>query len=108
MEDQSMAELKGTFACPICGVDSPHHHTEAEQRAYRQRRDWGIQIGLLQGDPVLQPNERFASQEEAQKRCDDLNSGPPSLRPSAIPIDLNALADEQLDDGDFTDSGEAK
>ena len=62
---------------------------------------WGIQIGLYQGDPILKEGEQFASEEEAQKRCDELNSGPPVLRPSAIPCDLHALADEQLDDGDF-------
>lgn len=91
--------MTGTRACPICGLDTPHHHTAAEQEAHRRRHyNWGIQVGLLNGDPVLlSPSEIFASEEHAQTRCDELNSGPPSLRPSAIPIDLNALADEQLD-----------
>lgn len=25
-----MTELQGTFACPICGYDKPHHHTTDE------------------------------------------------------------------------------
>jgi hypothetical protein len=25
--------LMGTFACPICGQDTPHHHTQAEIEA---------------------------------------------------------------------------
>jgi uncharacterized Zn finger protein (UPF0148 family) len=28
-----MTELKGTFACPICGQDTPHHHTKEEIEA---------------------------------------------------------------------------
>lgn len=28
-------EISGTFACPICGVDIPHHHTAREQAWYR-------------------------------------------------------------------------
>ena len=28
-----MTELKGTFACPICGQDTPHHHTSEEIEA---------------------------------------------------------------------------
>lgn len=109
-----MTALTGTFACPICGEDSPHHHTDAEQKAYRARFpgwDWGVQIGLVNGDPVLLHDAsgqvtRFASQKAAEMRCAELNVGPPSLRPSAIPCDLNALADEQLDDAfDSPDSG---
>jgi hypothetical protein len=30
------SELKGTFACPICGLDKPHAHSEAEQKGYRE------------------------------------------------------------------------
>lgn len=25
--------LKGTYACPICGQDTPHHHTQEEIEA---------------------------------------------------------------------------
>lgn len=35
--------------------------------------------------------------DEAEKRCDELNSGPPVLRPSAIPINLTSLAEEYRD-----------
>lgn len=31
-----MSEATGTFACPICGYDKPHPHSEAEQAAYRE------------------------------------------------------------------------
>ena len=33
-----MAEPIGTFACPICGVDVPHSHTEDEQKAYHEEQ----------------------------------------------------------------------
>lgn len=29
-------EPSGSFACPICGVDTPHHHTAAEIAAGKQ------------------------------------------------------------------------
>jgi hypothetical protein len=28
-----MTELTGTFTCPICGQDTPHHHTPEEVAA---------------------------------------------------------------------------
>ena len=35
-------DLNGTFACPICGLDKPHHHPDEQVAAYREdqvRRD---------------------------------------------------------------------
>lgn len=37
----------GTFACPICGVDNPHHHPDEQVAAYRDdqvRRDGWISV----------------------------------------------------------------
>ena len=36
-------EAQGTFACPICGHDKPHHHPDEQVAAYRedQERDDG-------------------------------------------------------------------
>jgi hypothetical protein len=31
-------ELRGTFACPICGYDKPHAHSEEEQKAYHEEQ----------------------------------------------------------------------
>lgn len=31
-------ETRGTFACPICGKDSPHHHTAPVVDAYQNKR----------------------------------------------------------------------
>jgi hypothetical protein len=31
-------EVSGTFACPICGVDMPHSHSETEQKAYHEEQ----------------------------------------------------------------------
>ena len=31
------AEASGTFACPICGEDKPHHHTAPVVNAYRTK-----------------------------------------------------------------------
>jgi hypothetical protein len=28
-----MTELSGTFNCPICGLDTPHHHSPKERRS---------------------------------------------------------------------------
>lgn len=42
VEDGMSGRLQGTFACPICGVDTPHAHREDEQRGYWEdqiRRD---------------------------------------------------------------------
>ena len=36
--ETDMSEPTGTFACPICGVDVPHPHTEEEQAAYREEQ----------------------------------------------------------------------
>lgn len=33
---ESDETIKGTFACPICGLDRPHHHPEAQVVAYRE------------------------------------------------------------------------
>lgn len=33
-----LSELAGTFACPICGVDKPHPHTEEQQKAYHEEQ----------------------------------------------------------------------
>ena len=35
---QVSEESRGTFACPICGVDVPHPHTESEQKAYHEEQ----------------------------------------------------------------------
>lgn len=42
-------EAQGTFACPICGYDEPHAHSEAEQQAYRddQIRNDGWRSALI-------------------------------------------------------------
>ncbi len=29
---------RGTFACPICGEDKPHHHTPVVVDAYQNKR----------------------------------------------------------------------
>lgn len=31
-------EPRGTFACPICGKDTPHHHTAPVVDAYQNKR----------------------------------------------------------------------
>jgi hypothetical protein len=31
-------ESAGTFACPICGLETPHHHTPAAVDAYHNKR----------------------------------------------------------------------
>lgn len=31
-----MTKAKGTFACPICGHDKPHHHPDKQVAAYRE------------------------------------------------------------------------
>lgn len=31
-----MTEAEGTFACPICGYDKPHHHSDKQVAAYRE------------------------------------------------------------------------
>lgn len=31
-------EHRGTFACPICGDDKPHHHTAPVVDAYQNKR----------------------------------------------------------------------
>lgn len=76
--------------------------------------NWGIQVGLIDGDPILlasafsearesgqtmRPEQalRYSSQEEAQKHCDRLNGGTPILRPSARPINLDDLVAEYRD-----------
>lgn len=33
IKKQRAAPLKGTFTCPICGEDTPHHHTQEEIEA---------------------------------------------------------------------------
>lgn len=33
LEDE---ESRGTFACPICGLDTPHYHSEEQVAAYRE------------------------------------------------------------------------
>lgn len=32
-------EARGTFACPICGDDKPHHHTAKVVDAYQNKRN---------------------------------------------------------------------
>ena len=75
---------------------------------------WGIQVGLMDGDPILLASVfseaggsgqtmrldqalRYPSRDEAQRHCDRLNSGTPILRPSAQPINLDELAAEYRD-----------
>lgn len=31
-------EARGTFACPICGEEKPHHHTAPVVDAYQHKR----------------------------------------------------------------------
>ena len=31
-------ESRGTFACPICGVETPHGHTDGEIQEHKLRR----------------------------------------------------------------------
>jgi hypothetical protein len=49
-------ELRGTFACPICGQESPHHHSDEQVAAYRDdqvRRDgWTSAVVRLPRDRV--------------------------------------------------------
>lgn len=49
-------ELRGTFACPICGQDTPHHHQPEVVEAYRSdqvRRDgWVSTLVRLPKDMV--------------------------------------------------------
>jgi len=35
---EHIEELRGTFACPICGYDKPHAHSDAEQKAYHEEQ----------------------------------------------------------------------
>ena len=37
-----MAELVGTFACPICGYDKPHNHSEDEIKFRPDQTAWRI------------------------------------------------------------------
>ncbi|GAB3763660.1 hypothetical protein GCM10028796_17560 [Ramlibacter monticola] len=49
-------EARGTFACPICGKDTPHHHPDNVVAAYRDdqaRQDgWISTLVRLPNDPV--------------------------------------------------------
>jgi hypothetical protein len=59
MEVLSMSELVGTFACPICGVDVPHPHSDAQQKAYHEEQlRGGIACdGWIRAE-LRQPKER--------------------------------------------------
>ena len=35
--EASLTEPSGTFACPICGQDTPHHHDDVDVLRWRQR-----------------------------------------------------------------------
>ncbi len=47
----------GTFACPICGTEVPHPHTEAEQKAYREEQLHPRQDGWNRTE-LKKPNKR--------------------------------------------------
>jgi len=56
-----MTEAQGTFACPICGVESPHSHSEATQAAYREEQISGRFYGEGDGwirTELHRPKER--------------------------------------------------
>ena len=36
MTKGEQTEARGTFACPICGYDKPHHHPDNQVAAYRE------------------------------------------------------------------------
>jgi hypothetical protein len=63
-------ELRGSFACPICGRDTPHHHSDEQVVAYQEnelhRGDGWISVTLRQptkrgwylcSDIVVDPNQ---------------------------------------------------
>lgn len=53
-------EPTGTFACPICGTDKPHCHTEGEQKAYHEEQLRGQPLhadGWIRSD-LQMPKER--------------------------------------------------
>lgn len=52
-----MSEPKGTSACPICGLEIPHPHTEAEQSAYREEQLRGAVDGWIRTE-LRRPKER--------------------------------------------------
>jgi|ERR1700733_3383086 len=54
-----LSEPKGTFACPICGIDVPHPHTESEQKAYREEQlRGGIGVDGWIRNELRRPKER--------------------------------------------------
>lgn len=74
---------------------------------------WGVQIGLSQGYPVLLDDGAghicsFSSQEAADKVCADRNAAHGLMRSTCTPVDLNALDNERLDDGDFASTSSAE
>ena len=36
--EERAQELGGTFACPICGQEKPHHHSRVVVDAYQNKR----------------------------------------------------------------------
>jgi hypothetical protein len=64
MVDIELPEPTGTFECPICRIDHPHAHTDAQEKAYREEQLRGqFQHGSESKDgwnriELKQPKER--------------------------------------------------
>jgi len=43
----------GTFACPICGVAEPHHHSELEQIEHRAGQRQIAELQQLKYEPIF-------------------------------------------------------
>lgn len=61
-----VAEPRGTFACPICGQDRPHSHTEKEIEDYRANDREGLLAIARIVDPMAF-DHRFLGNHDVEK-----------------------------------------
>ncbi|WP_380778100.1 hypothetical protein [Sphingomonas sp. R86520] len=53
----------GTFACPICGKDTPHYHSPEEVSEHRENEAW-VEASWQQIRPILFPEPTPTSETD--------------------------------------------